>query len=194
MKPAAIPERLYLLDLLRGLAALAVVFWHWRHFFSIGTEPAALQMDRMPFFSLFSPLYKVGGLGVEMFFSLSGFIFYWLYARRVANGQISGREFFILRFSRLYPLHLATLIAVALGQVAYSRMTNTPFVYAFNDAYHLGLNLLFAFSWGMEKGYSFNGPAWSVSVEVALYGLFFLLSRYLPARAAVRSAWPPPVC
>jgi peptidoglycan/LPS O-acetylase OafA/YrhL len=173
------------LDVLRGLAALAVVCWHWPHFFSTGTAEAPFQVERLPFYDFLLPLYHVGGLGVEMFFSLSGFIFYWLYSRTVTDATITTRDFLVLRLSRLYPLHLVTLLAVALGQAAYSRMANSPFVFAFNDAYHFGLNLLFAFSWGMEKGYSFNGPAWSVSVEIALYGLFFLLCRWLPIRAAV---------
>jgi hypothetical protein len=31
--PWAIPKRLYLLDAMRGIAALSVVISHWRHFF-----------------------------------------------------------------------------------------------------------------------------------------------------------------
>jgi peptidoglycan/LPS O-acetylase OafA/YrhL len=51
------------------------------------------------------------------------------------------------------------------------------FVYAVNDFYHFFLNLIMAAGWGFEAGYSFNGPAWSLSVEVFVYGLFFVLSR-----------------
>jgi peptidoglycan/LPS O-acetylase OafA/YrhL len=32
-------------------------------------------------------------------------------------------------------------------------------------------------------GASFNAPVWSVSVEVALYALFFIGCRFLPVRA-----------
>ena len=36
------------------------------------------------------------------------------------------------------------------------------------------LNLFFASSWGLERGPSFNGPIWSVSVEVAIYAVFWV--------------------
>jgi peptidoglycan/LPS O-acetylase OafA/YrhL len=56
-------------------------------------------------------------------------------------------------------------------------MTNTYFVYPFNDVYHFLLNMLFASSWGFANGFSFNGPIWSVSVEMLLYGIFFVFCR-----------------
>ena len=34
---------------------------------------------------------------------------------------------------------------------------------------------MFISSWGFENGHSFNAPIWSVSVEVAIYILFFFL-------------------
>jgi peptidoglycan/LPS O-acetylase OafA/YrhL len=88
---------------------------------------------------------------------------------------------FIDRFSRIYPLHLATFVVVAVLQKIYSAYTGNAFVYPFNDAYHALLNVLLAPAWGFEDGWSFNGPVWSVSVEVLLYGAFFLLWRYAPA-------------
>lgn len=59
------------------------------------------------------------------------------------------------------------------------------FVYPNNDSTHFLLNLFFASSWGIEQGYSFNGPIWSVSVEVLLYAIFFACCRLLPIRAIV---------
>lgn len=180
-------DRLHSLDALRGLAALTVVFWHWRHFFYEGTA-GSYQPERQPFFDFLLPLYTKGWLAVDLFFALSGFIFYWLYADRVARRTIAAREFFVLRFSRLYPLHLATLIAVAAGQYAFHRTTGSYFVYPVNDAPHFALHVLFASSWGMERALSFNAPVWSVSVEVLLYGLFFVLCRLVPVRLLTLAA------
>ncbi|WP_144939154.1 acyltransferase family protein [Pseudomonas alabamensis] len=168
-------ERLYTLDTLRGLAALSVVFWHWQHFFYVGDSPAAFEVSRQPFFSLLTPLYQYGGLAVQLFFSISGFVFFWLFAGRVASGNISVRSFAVDRFSRLYPLHLLTFAGVAVLQGFYSTGHGSYFVYPFNDAYHALLNLLLAPAWGFEKGWSFNAPIWSVSVEVLLYALFFII-------------------
>lgn len=182
------PQRLYSLDALRGIAALAVVFSHWPHFFYNGTEPGALERQALPLYLLFAPFYENGWLGVDLFFCLSGFVFYWLYSGVVASRAISGRDFLVLRFSRLYPLHLVTLLAVALGQALMLRASGSYFVYPHNDGYHFLLNVFFAPAWGLEQGYSFNAPVWSVSVEVLLYACFFALCRLLPVRAAVLAA------
>ncbi|MBH3390246.1 acyltransferase [Pseudomonas putida] len=180
-KPA---ERLYTLDTLRGIAALSVVFWHWQHFFYVGDSPAGFEVSRQPFFATLAPLYQYGGLAVQLFFSISGFVFFWLFAQGVATGRISLRNFAVDRFSRLYPLHLLTLGGVAVLQWVYSASHSSYFVYPFNDAYHALLNLLLAPAWGLEKGWSFNAPVWSVSVEVLLYALFFVIC------LAGRWRWP----
>lgn len=178
----AAPARFYSLDALRGLAALSVVFWHWQHFFYVGTRPGQVDVDRLPFYDLTFFLYHKGYLAVDLFFALSGFVFYWLYAQRIAERHVGAREFFVLRFSRLYPLHLATLLAVAVAQWVLHREAGIHFIYEQNDTRHFVLNLLFASSWGFESGWSFNAPVWSVSVEVFLYLVFFLLCRALPLR------------
>jgi len=157
------------------VAALAVVFWHWQHFFFSGTAPAAgFDSEAQPFYEAFKILYRHGALGIYLFFALSGFIFFWLYAGTVAARRLTPGEFFMLRFSRLYPLHLVTLLLVAVGQAVYAGINGGSFVYAHNDVRHFALNLLLAPSIGLEQGYSFNGPVWSVSVEVVLYAMFFV--------------------
>ena len=52
---------------------------------------------------------------------------------------------------------------------------NNFFVHYYNDFYHFLLNTLFISGWGFEKGPSFNGPIWSVSVEIIIYFIFFFL-------------------
>ena len=184
---AQIPGRLHSLDVLRGCAALSVVFWHWQHFFYSGTKRAALVIQDLPLVEVFFLFYSKGWLAVDLFFTLSGFVFYWLYSKGVAERAVGWRDFVVLRLSRLYPLHLLTLLAVLAGQWAFHGTTGTYYVYPFNDAYHFLLNVLFASSWNFERGYSFNAPIWSVSVEVFLYALFFALCRLIPVRLSVLS-------
>lgn len=178
------PSRFFSLDALRGVAALSVVFWHWQHFF-VGHSLDIAWREAVPFHDLLSVLYQKGWLAVDLFFSLSGFVFFWLYSESVAKGTITGRHFALLRFSRLYPLHIATLLFVAAGQQIYSGLIGRYFVYSYNDVWHLFLNLLFISSWGLERGYSFNGPIWSVSVEILLYALFFIFCRLMPIRLSL---------
>ncbi|MFJ4157060.1 acyltransferase family protein [Pseudomonas sp. NPDC089752] len=187
--PATSAERLYTLDTLRGIAALCVVFWHWQHFFYVGDSPAGFDPTRQPFYTALAPLYHHGGLAVELFFSISGFVFFWLFSSGIATGKVSPRQFAVDRFSRLYPLHLVTFGLVGALQAMYLAKHSSYFVYPFNDGYHALLNLLLAPAWGFEKGWSFNAPVWSVSVEVLLYASFFIIClagrwRWLLAAAA----------
>ena len=171
--------------MLRGVAALSVVLWHWQHFFFTGTEPGTFEVAGLPLSSVLLPIYTRGWMAVDVFFCLSGFIFYWLYAEKVSSGSITPGRFALLRLSRLYPLHVATLVLVALGQFWLFSTRGGYFIYEHNDVKHFLLNLLFASSWGFETGFSFNGPIWSVSVEVLLYAIFFAICRLLPIRVTL---------
>lgn len=182
MRTAEIPKRFYSLDVIRGFAALSVVLFHWRHFFYKCTNSLAFESTKQPFYYLFSLFYQKGNLSVDLFFSISGFVFFWLYAREIYLKKVSGWSFFILRFSRLYPLQFLTLILVLLGQVTSKYLLGCYTVYLYNDPYHFLLNLFFVSGWGFEKGLSFNGPVWSVSIEVLLYILFYFFSKWGLAR------------
>jgi peptidoglycan/LPS O-acetylase OafA/YrhL len=171
------PKRLYVLDVSRGFAALAVVLWHWQHFaFNKITLPKDFERDSQPLYAVLSIFYEKGFMGVGYFFLLSGFIFFWLYRFSIQNKDISFMTFWCQRFSRLYPLHFVTLLIVALLQIAYILHNGSSFIYPFNDIYHFFLNLVFASYWGFERGYSFNFPVWSVSIEIILYFVFFVIA------------------
>ena len=170
------PRRLHALDASRGLAALTVVIWHWQHFFYTNTAPAVdFRRDNQPLYSALKLFYEQGKWGVEYFFILSGFIFFWIYHDAIKERSIRAKEFFVHRFSRLYPLHAVTLFLVALLQAYHTNLRGHPFTYPENDFYHLTLNLFFASHWGLQKGWSFNAPSWSVSVEILLYAAFFVI-------------------
>jgi peptidoglycan/LPS O-acetylase OafA/YrhL len=181
------PRHLHSLDALRGVAALTVVFWHWQHFFWTGDAPPAdFRVESQPLFSVFFLFYRNGTRAVDLFFLLSGFIFFWIYASKISEGTVSAGRFFMLRFSRLYPLHLVTLLLVAAGQYAYAAANGNFFVYPANDAYHFVLNLLLIPSIGLERGgLSFNSPIWS---GLRRGGALHLVLRVLPPAQAARAA------
>jgi peptidoglycan/LPS O-acetylase OafA/YrhL len=175
-------ERLIGLELLRFLAAIGVLIWHYQHFMFVGHEQTAWDWGRLPFRSLFLPFYTYGYQGVELFWCISGFIFTWKYGRLIGRTGMSFGRFAMLRFSRLYPLHLAMLLTVAALQCLYSARYGETFVYRFNDTAHFVMNLLFANWWGFQSGESFNGPSWSVSAEVLIYVVFFWVTRRAGSR------------
>ncbi|MCA6106947.1 acyltransferase family protein [Bradyrhizobium cenepequi] len=172
------PQRYFLLDLMRGVAALTVLIWHYQHFFmtSPGVLPASFSRSEQPLYWLLFPFYNHGNYAVQLFFSISGFIFFSEYLKPIGTGAVSAWNFFVLRFSRIYPLHFVTLLVVSILQcIAYDRFGRS-IVYENNDAYHFVLNVLLASHWGWENGFSFNAPIWSVSIEALLYFAFFVVA------------------
>ncbi len=85
------------LDLLRGVAAIAVVFLHW--FEGNGNS-----------------WFHNGLLAVDFFFMLSGFVMAFSYSERLRQGMPLG-EFFVLRLIRLYPM---ILFGIAIGFVRFA--------------------------------------------------------------------------
>jgi len=168
------PGRLAHLDGIRGVAALVVaVFWHWQHF-SNGKTP----VEEFPFFSIaglpfFAVFYKYGYLAVDLFFIISGLIFSHVYAGLIERREVSFRLFFLRRIARLYPLHfLGLLLFIVFGSFVYFKFGYYP-IYQNFDLFHLALNIFFLQKGFFDAGYSFNGPSWSLSVELFLYFLFF---------------------
>jgi peptidoglycan/LPS O-acetylase OafA/YrhL len=163
------------LEVLRFLAAFVILVFHYRHFAFVADKPTGLVSARLPFYGLFHVVYDAGAYGVWIFWCISGFIFFWKYRDAIAERSVGGWKFFVLRFSRLYPLHFAMLLLVALLQPIYFHLNGYFFVYQDNDLWHFLLQLFMASNWGFLGGNSFDGPIWSISIEVLVYILFFLM-------------------
>jgi peptidoglycan/LPS O-acetylase OafA/YrhL len=180
---SAPPNKLLGLELLRFVAALAVVVWHYCEFSYVADSPVNLFKNRLPFYGLLQPLYETGEYAVWVFWCISGFIFFWKYRDAIADRSIGGARFFVFRLSRLYPLHLVTLALVAILQPVYFHLNGFYFVYQANDVRHFLLQLFMASNWGFQHGNSLNGPIWSISVEVLVYLVFFLMLRFVTRSA-----------
>ncbi|WP_459706471.1 acyltransferase family protein [Paraburkholderia sp. 2C] len=159
-------------DLMRGICALAVILWHYQSFYFVANGAPLLWHSRteQPMYPIFRIFYEYGQFAVQFFWAISGFVFTATYVKH----RNSARHFFVARFARLYPLHFATLIAVAVIQIVSMRFVGHFQLGGYNDAYHFVLNLFMASNWGLEKGFSFNAPIWSVSIEVVIYLIFFV--------------------
>jgi peptidoglycan/LPS O-acetylase OafA/YrhL len=172
-------RRLHSLDALRGTAALTVVLWHWQHFYALsGSWMPGWNRAAQPFYLVLKPFYDAGWAAVDLFFALSGFVFFWLYSEAIAARTVGPGRFALLRFSRLYPLHLATLLIVAVLQVFFFRATGSYFIYDADSWQRFAASIVMAQQWlPPTLDQTFNGPAWSVSIEVLLYIVFFALAR-----------------
>ena len=143
------PHRYRGLDAVRGLCALGVMLFHYRAHFGAA-----------PFESWLAPVYASGMYLVDVFFVMSGYLLATVYRGRSDFGGLAWA-----RVARLLPLHLATLLLVAVLQYCYVYRHDAPFVYPLNDLRHFLLNALMLNSSGLQANFSFNGPAWSISVE-----------------------------
>jgi peptidoglycan/LPS O-acetylase OafA/YrhL len=171
------PKRLYALDISRMVAALGVVVWHWQHFAFVGTAgPGDWDRTGQPFYAGLKLFYLKGYFGVSYFLVLSGFVFFWLYNDPIRERTIGFLKFTFNRLSKLYPLYFLTLVAVALMQFLYLSRESHFFVYPNNGWTHFVTNLFLVQHWGLQSGFSCNGPAWFVSITMLLYLVFFLFA------------------
>jgi peptidoglycan/LPS O-acetylase OafA/YrhL len=159
-RPAA---RFVALDGVRGIAALAVVLYHYSEFGS-GT-----------------PWLPRAWLAVDVFVCLSGFVIAHNYRRRIEAGM-SFAEFLRRRLARLYPVYLFGLV---LGMIVFVAAPVAPAAMSaaqFAIAAALGaLVLPFPNELVMTQGtghvvgalFPFDGPAWSMFFELAVNAAFF---------------------
>jgi peptidoglycan/LPS O-acetylase OafA/YrhL len=98
------PHRLTELDAMRGLAALAVLLYHftsaYQYLYSIGRYGKDFTMHTHPAFS-----FCFGYCGVHLFFMISGFVIF-----MTLSNTKRPMDFVVSRFSRLYPAYWAVLL------------------------------------------------------------------------------------
>jgi len=150
--------RLDALDSLRGISALMVVFYH---------------MDFNTFLHEWQ-IVRHSYLFVDFFFVLSGFIMYYNYSK--ITGIASLGRFMGMRFFRLYPLHIAMLMAFVAWNALYALIRGVshgadPAVLGTDDNFQMVLNLVLMNGLGIRPP-GFNSPSWSISTEFWTYLLF----------------------
>ncbi|WP_419186372.1 acyltransferase family protein [Rohdeia mirabilis] len=148
-------RRVLALDLLRFLAALAVVLFHYAFRGSAADGMTDIAYPRL------ASVAKYGHLGVELFFMISGFVIL------ISASRGGLRHFVASRASRLYPAFwvccaLTALTAVAIGG---ERFQVTPLQFLWN------LTMFNGFV-GVEH---VDGAYWSLVVEIRFYLLIGLL-------------------
>lgn len=186
----ALPNHFVLIDGLRGVAAVAVVIFHYHHFYlaNYADRESIPPIQSFPWHTLFGVFYEYGSSAVQLFWVISGFVFAHVYVDRGAKF----RNFVVARVARLYPLHFATLIIVTGVQLVSMAWVGHWQIYGNNDLRHFGLQLVMSSNWTtLSRGLSFNGPIWSVSLELVAYGLFLItlpLLRHFGLIAAVALA------
>lgn len=167
-------RRYHWVDALRGVAALSIVVFHYHHFYLADAfdRPSIPPVSEFPYASVIGFLYSsFSANAVELFWLISGFVFSHVYLYRSTPAW----QFGVARFARLYPVHFATLIYVAALQVFSINMLGHWQIYGNNDVRHFTLQLFMSSNWtNLSRGLSYNGPIWSVSLEIFVYAIFFV--------------------
>jgi len=114
---------------------------------------------------LYDTVFYEGYIGVTFFFILSGFILSYSYSEKMKENNISKTEFFISRFSRIYPLHFLTFL---LSLPLFLTLKNGgSFLYLLPN-----ISLTQSFFPKEWIYFSANTPSWSLSNEIFFYILF----------------------
>ncbi len=161
--------------IIRAFAALWVVLFHFQ-------AHIAFPLTSLP---LIGRPIGSGNIGVDLFFVLSGLVMGLVYglARR-AEGFGYG-DFLMKRFSRIYPVHLVTLIGAGL-MLAVGRAFSLASVDPATVMRAVPLQLLLLHGIGFGGADSLNYPSWSVSAEMLAYLCFPLLASLV----YVLRGWP----
>ena len=120
---------------------------------------------------------RVGRLGVDLFFALSGFIITHTYltkmGKRVAVGAAA--NFWWLRLARIYPVHFVMLNVAGIAVIAQAWITGVEKERPWLNAWDYVRNVLLIQEWGPHPDRGWNVVAWSLSMEWLAYLVFPLL-------------------
>jgi peptidoglycan/LPS O-acetylase OafA/YrhL len=153
------------IDGLRGIAILLVLFYHtW--LFSWFTPAVAVLGVSLPV----DVLPRNGYLGVDLFFTISGFVLFFPHALRAlgGGGAQNLRDYAFRRFIKIVPSYVLALVATAFVAREYL----DPHEIVTNLVRH-ALFVQNAFDDGFGRA---NSVFWSLAVEVQFYLIFPLLA------------------
>lgn len=124
---------------------------------------------------------RIGRLGVDLFFALSGFILAHTYLNSLGERLKAKKSvrFWWLRLARIYPVHLVMLFVAGLALVAQSIVTGEDINRSWLNPWDFIKNLLLIQEWGSDPQRGWNFVAWSLSMEWLAYLLFPLLALVL---------------
>lgn len=149
------------LDAFRGICACLVALFHFK--------------SNSVIHNVF--IFQNASIYVDFFFALSGFVIFANYEERLKNGYKIGK-FILLRFGRLWPLHISILSAFILVDILQlfvdvgDAAQYKPFSAPGEGIEVIIANIFMVHSLNLFDQLSLNGPSWSISVEFYTYIIF----------------------
>ncbi len=143
---------------LDGVRSLAIILVILRHCFDRPLKEIDLPI-------MVSYLLSFGWIGVQLFFTLSGFLIGGMIYKKLKEQNFSMKEFYIKRAFRILPLAYIYLLIVHWSEIGFDKVTLYNFLFLTN--YRPGI---------------FANHYWSLNVEEHFYLIFPLLFLFLLKR------------
>jgi peptidoglycan/LPS O-acetylase OafA/YrhL len=144
---------------MRGIASIAIMFFHIKHLMGRQIPVLAWVIDN-------------GYLAVDFFSILSGFILSYNYHSHFRSLHASEYYHFIAkRIARIYPMHLAVLLAFTVIPLMLL-LTNRSIDVKQFGVYALVTKLLLVDAWGLGNEFAWNAPSWFISAQFAAFLAF----------------------
>lgn len=162
---AKLQEKLSKLEMMRGLAALYVMFTHLVHSSSLGLGHRLGQLVVLPF--------HFGQEAVMLFFLISGFVIFFSTEKQ----QPDFATYLSRRWRRIYPIFLLSL---CLSTIDVVMLKSQPFPWRdfWGNLFMLQDNRGRPGDW--FPAFGDNGSLWSLSYEWWFYILFYPIWRFVP--------------
>jgi peptidoglycan/LPS O-acetylase OafA/YrhL len=159
------PEQRSFVSAFDGLRAIAVLLVVWYHVHDV-VQPAAL--------GAFTAVARLGWVGVDLFFALSGFLITGILLK-TRNSDQYFRNFYVRRVLRIFPLYYGVVTLILVSHALAGRDGDVPVwsLYAFLS------NFFVAASGSPDLALAVT---WSLSVEEQFYAVWPALVAFLSTR------------
>ncbi len=157
-------------DILKFICAIIIAcVYHYQNDF-----PDVTLFANVPFVNKLS---MYGYMLVELFFIISGFLFFVSYFNKIKDNDMNIKTFLKKRYTRLiFVVGITTFIMFILQQVYYLR-NGTFWIWGNNDLGNLLLQLVGIQHWLEPNIVSLNNAVWYISVLLLCYIVFFYISK-----------------
>lgn len=160
----------YSLDILKFICAIIIAcIYHYYNDFGY-----VLPFSHFPGLHF---LTDFGFLFVELFFIVSGFLFYLNYFPKIKK-KMKFSDFFIKRYSRLIPVVIITSIIMFFLQQSYNLIFKEFWIWDNNDFSNLLLQITGMRYWLIPTT-SLNNAVWYISVLLFCYIIYYFITQFV---------------
>jgi peptidoglycan/LPS O-acetylase OafA/YrhL len=154
---------------LDGLRALAILMVIGLHASNAGSLQDSIALPGLLFF-LPTVFMRTGGVGVEIFFFISGFALFYPYAQSLFEERPlqTLAHYAKRRIAKIVPSYILALTVMTIFFPL--------FVFGSALPIHFARHLFFIHGFWHESFWSISGPFWSLAVEVQFYAVFPLIA------------------